>query len=64
VTTTAAEAGTRRYAGIYPADPAQVRHVRAAHAELLRGCPHADDAILGASVRHQFGAAQRLPRWR
>ncbi len=37
MTTTAAAAGTHRYAGIYPADPAQVRHARAALAELLRG---------------------------
>jgi anti-sigma regulatory factor (Ser/Thr protein kinase) len=46
VTTTAAAAGTRRYAGSYPADPAQVRHARAALAELLRDCPLAADAIL------------------
>jgi anti-sigma regulatory factor (Ser/Thr protein kinase) len=49
VTTTAAAAGTRRYTGTYPADPAQVRHARAALAELLRGCPRVDDAILIAS---------------
>jgi len=49
VTTTAAAADTRRYTGIYPADPAQVRHARAALAELLRGCSRADDAILIAS---------------
>ena len=45
MTTTAAAAGTCRY----PADPAQVRHARAALAELLRGSPRADDAILIAS---------------
>jgi len=49
VTTTASAAGTRRYTGTYPADPAQVRHARAALAELLRDCPRADDAILIAS---------------
>jgi anti-sigma regulatory factor (Ser/Thr protein kinase) len=49
VTTTASAAGTRRYTGTYPADPAQVRHARAALAELLRGCPYANDAILIAS---------------
>jgi len=49
VTTTAAAAGTRRYAGTYPADPAQVRRARAALAALLRDCPRADDAILIAS---------------
>ena len=46
MTTTAAAAGTRRYTGTYPADPAQVRHARAALAELLRDCPPAADAIL------------------
>ena len=49
MTTTAAAAGTRRYTGTYPADPAQVRHARAALAELLRDCPLAADAILIAS---------------
>ena len=49
MTTTAAAVGTRRYTGTYPADPAQVRHARAALAELLRGSPRADDAILIAS---------------
>jgi anti-sigma regulatory factor (Ser/Thr protein kinase) len=49
VTTTAAATGTRRYTGTYPADPAQVRQARAALAELLRGCPRVDDAILIAS---------------
>jgi serine/threonine-protein kinase RsbW len=49
VTTTAAAAGTRRYTGTYPADPAQVRHARAALGALLRGCPRADDTILIAS---------------
>ena len=49
MTTTAAAAGTRRYTGTYPAEPAQVRHARAALAALLRGCPRADDAILVAS---------------
>jgi anti-sigma regulatory factor (Ser/Thr protein kinase) len=49
VTTTAAAAGTRRYTGSYPADPAQVRHARAALAALLDGCPLAADAILIAS---------------
>ena len=49
MTTTAAAAGTRRYTGSYPADPAQVRHARAALAALLDGCPLAADAILIAS---------------
>jgi anti-sigma regulatory factor (Ser/Thr protein kinase) len=49
VTTTAAAAGMRRYAGTYPAQAVQVRHARAALAELLRGCARADDAILIAS---------------
>jgi anti-sigma regulatory factor (Ser/Thr protein kinase) len=49
VTTTAAAAGTRRYTGTYPADPAHVRHVRAALATLLDGCTLADDAVLIAS---------------
>ncbi len=49
MTTTAAAAGTRRYAGTYLADPAQVRHARAALATLLRDCPLAGDAILIAS---------------
>jgi anti-sigma regulatory factor (Ser/Thr protein kinase) len=49
VTTTAAAAGMRRYAGTYPAEAAQVRHARAALAELLRDCSRADDAILIAS---------------
>lgn len=49
MTTTAAAAGTCRYAGTYPADPAQVRHARAALAVLLRDYPLADDAILIAS---------------
>ena len=49
MTTTATAAGTRRYTGTYPADPAQVRHARAALAALLDGCPRADDAILIAS---------------
>ena len=58
MTTTAEAAGTRRYTGTYPADPAQVRHARAALAALLDDCPLADDAILVASefatnsVRH------------
>ena len=49
MTTTAAAAGTRRYIGTFPADPAQVRQARAAFAALLRDCPRADDAILIAS---------------
>jgi len=49
VTTTAAAAGMRRYTGTYPAQAVQVRHARAALAELLRGCSRADDAILIAS---------------
>ncbi len=49
MTTTAAAAGTRRYTGTYPAEPVQVRHARVALAELLGGCPRADDAILIAS---------------
>jgi anti-sigma regulatory factor (Ser/Thr protein kinase) len=49
VTTTAASAGTRHYTGTYPADPAQVRHVRAALAALLHDHPRADDAILISS---------------
>ena len=58
MTTTAAAAGTGRYTGTYPADPAQVRQARAALAALLRDCPLADEAILVASelvtnsVRH------------
>jgi hypothetical protein len=47
--TTAAAGGARRYTGTYPAEPAQVRHARAALAELLGGCPRADNAILIAS---------------
>ena len=46
MTTTTAAPGTRRYIGTFPADPAQVRHARAALAALLDGCPRADDAIL------------------
>jgi anti-sigma regulatory factor (Ser/Thr protein kinase) len=49
VTTTAAAAGMRRYTGSYPADPAQVRHARAALAALLDGWPLAADAVLIAS---------------
>jgi serine/threonine-protein kinase RsbW len=49
VTTTAAATGTRCYSGRYPAEPVQVRQVRAALAALLRDCPRADDAILVAS---------------
>jgi anti-sigma regulatory factor (Ser/Thr protein kinase) len=49
VTTTAAAAGTRRHTGTYPAEPAQVRHARAALAGWLGGCPQADEAILIAS---------------
>ncbi len=49
MTTTAAAAGTRRYTGTFPADPAQVRQARAALAALLRDWPLADDAILVAS---------------
>ena len=49
MTTTAAAAGMRRYTGTYPAEAVQVRHARAALAELLRGCSRADDAILIAS---------------
>jgi anti-sigma regulatory factor (Ser/Thr protein kinase) len=49
VTTTAAAAGTRCHAGTYPAEPAQVRHVRAALAGWLKACPLADEAILIAS---------------
>jgi len=58
VTTTATAAGTRRFTGTYPAEPAQVRQARAALATLLRDCPLADDVILVASelatnsVRH------------
>ena len=46
---TAATASTRRYTRSYPAEPAQVRHARAALAALLRDCLRADDAILVAS---------------
>jgi len=49
VTTTAAAAGIRHYIGTFPADPAQVRHARAALAAMLHGCPRADYAILIAS---------------
>jgi anti-sigma regulatory factor (Ser/Thr protein kinase) len=49
VTTTATAAGTRSYTASYPAEPVQVRQVRAAPAALLRDCPRADDAILVAS---------------
>ena len=49
MTTTAATAGTHRYAGTFPADSAQVRQARAALAAMLRNCPRADDAILIAS---------------
>lgn len=49
MTTTATAAGTHRYTGTFPADPAQVRHTRAALATLLRDCQRADDAILIAS---------------
>jgi serine/threonine-protein kinase RsbW len=49
VTTTAAAASTRRHTGTYPAEPGQVRHVRAALAVWLCGCPQADEAILIAS---------------
>ncbi len=49
MTTTVAAAATRRYASTHPADPAQVRHARAALATLLRDCPLADEAILIAS---------------
>ncbi len=58
MTTTAAAAGTRHYTGTFPADPAQVRHARAALAALLGDSPLADDAILVLSelatnsVRH------------
>ena len=49
MTTTATTASTRRYTGSYPAEPVQVRQVRAALAVLLRGCPRADDTVLVAS---------------
>jgi hypothetical protein len=49
VTTTATTAGTRCYTASYPAEPIQVRQVRAGLAALLRDCPRADDAILVAS---------------
>jgi serine/threonine-protein kinase RsbW len=49
VTTTATAAGTRSYTASYPAEPVQVRQVRAALAALLRDCPRADDGILVAS---------------
>jgi hypothetical protein len=49
VTTTAAEAGTRRHTGTYPAEPGQVRLARAALARWLGGGPQADEAILVAS---------------
>jgi hypothetical protein len=58
VTTTATAAGTRRYTGTFPAEPAQVRRARAALAALLHGCPFADDAILVASgAGHQLRSA-------
>ena len=46
---TASTTDTRRYIGSYPAEPVQVRQVRAAFAALLPDCPRADDAILVAS---------------
>jgi serine/threonine-protein kinase RsbW len=49
VTTTAATAGTRRHTGTYPAQPAQVRHARAALAGWLEDFPRADEAVLIAS---------------
>jgi hypothetical protein len=49
VTTTASTTDTRRYTGSYPAEPVQVRQVRAALAALLPDCPRADDALLVAS---------------
>ena len=49
MTTTASMTDTRRYTGSYPAEPVQVRHVRAALTALLPDCPRADDAILVAS---------------
>ncbi len=58
MTTTGAAAGTRHYAGTFPADPAQVRQARAALAALLGDSPLAGDAILVLSelvtnsVRH------------
>ncbi len=58
MTTTAAAAGTRHYTGTFPAEPAQVRHARAALAALLGDSPLAGDAILVLSelatnsVRH------------
>ena len=58
MTTTATAAGTRHYTGTFPAEPAQVRHARAALATLLGDSPITDDAILVVSelatnsVRH------------
>jgi serine/threonine-protein kinase RsbW len=49
VTTTATATGTRSYTASYPAEPVQVKQLRAALAVLLRDCPRADDAILVAS---------------
>jgi len=49
VTTTAAAEGTRRHTGTYPAQPAQVRHARAALAGWLEDYPRADEAVLIAS---------------
>lgn len=49
MTTTAAAAGTRRHAGTYPAEPAQVGRARAALAGWLSGCPREDEAVLVAS---------------
>ena len=49
MTRTAAAAGTRRYTGIFPAEPGQVRHARAALAGWLGGWPLADEAVLVCS---------------
>jgi anti-sigma regulatory factor (Ser/Thr protein kinase) len=49
VTTTAAEAGTRRHTGTYPAEPRQVGLARATLAEWLEGWRRVDEAVLIAS---------------
>ena len=63
MTTTAAAAGTRRHTGTYPAEPQQVRLVRAALAGWLGGLPagrRGDPGCLG--VRHERGCLHSASR--